>query len=147
MGVIDNEMTPEISTATPTVTANSLNKRPSNPSMNRMGMNTAARDTVIDRTVKAISWEPASSAVILSLPISMWRVMFSSTTMASSTTKPTARMMAIIERLFRLNPSRYIAPNVPTTDVGNISAVIRVDRALRRNARITSTTRTIDNSR
>ncbi len=36
------------------------------------------------------------------LPISMWRTMFSSMTMASSTTKPTESVSAISERLFRL---------------------------------------------
>ena len=35
-------------------------------------------------------------------PISMWRTMFSSITMASSTTKPTESVSAISERLFRL---------------------------------------------
>ncbi len=36
------------------------------------------------------------------LPISMWRTMFSSITMASSTTKPTDSVSAISDRLFRL---------------------------------------------
>ena len=44
--------------------------------------------------------------------------MFSSTTMASSTTKPVAIVSAISERLSRLKPSRYIAPNVPISDTG-----------------------------
>ena len=36
------------------------------------------------------------------MPASMWREMFSTTTMASSTTKPVAIVSAISDRLFRL---------------------------------------------
>jgi hypothetical protein len=58
--------------------------------MNNTGMNTAARESVIDTMVKPIpssrQESPASG-----LPISMCRVMFSSITIASSTTKPTQR--------------------------------------------------------
>ena len=57
--------------------------------MNSTGMNTAASEKVIERMVKPISLAPSSDAVITSLPISMWRTMFSSMTMASSTTNPT----------------------------------------------------------
>ena len=70
--------------------------------MNRIGRNTAESETVIVTTVKPISFAPSSEAARRSLPISMWRVMFSSTTMASSTTNPTARVIAISERLFKL---------------------------------------------
>ena len=41
--------------AMPTVMANSLNSRPTMPPMNRMGMNTATSDRVMDTTVKPIS--------------------------------------------------------------------------------------------
>jgi hypothetical protein len=41
----------------------------------------------------------------------------------------------------------YIAANVPITEVGRISVVIRVDVALRRNTRITMITNTIESSR
>ena len=67
--------------------------------MNRIGMKTAASDTVIVMMVKTISFEPFSDASIGVSPCSMWRTMFSSITMASSTTKPMDRMSAIIDRL------------------------------------------------
>ena len=67
--------------------------------------------------------------------------MFSITTMASSTTKPVAMVSAIRERLLRLKPNRYMAPSVPTSDSGTERLGIRVARALRRNTKITSTTR------
>ena len=65
-------------------------------------MNTAASERVMDTMVKPISPEPLSDAISGSSPISMWRTMFSSMTMASSTTKPMLRISAIMERLSRL---------------------------------------------
>src|SRR5258706_529461 len=44
--------------------------------------------------------------------------MFSSTTIASSTTNPVEIASAISERLSRLKPSRYMPPNVPTSESG-----------------------------
>ena len=44
----------------------------------------------------------------------MWRKMFSSMTIASSTTNPTAMVSPISDRLSRLKPHRYIIPSVPT---------------------------------
>ena len=70
--------------------------------MNSTGMNTAASDSVIETIVNAISFEPSSAACSRGLPISMCRTMFSSMTMASSTTKPTESVSAISDRLSRL---------------------------------------------
>jgi len=84
------------------VTANSWNNRPMIPPMNSTGMNTAARDSVMERMVKPTSRDPANAASIGGVPFSMWRTMFSSITMASSTTKPTDSVSAIIDRLSRL---------------------------------------------
>ncbi len=68
--------------------------------------------------------------------------MFSIMTMASSTTKPVEIVRAISERLFRLNPSRYIAPNEPTRDKGTATLGIVVAGRFRRKRKITSTTST-----
>ncbi len=57
---------------------------------------------VIDTMVKAISFEPSSVACIALLPMSMCRLMFSSITIASSTTKPTHSVSAISEMLSML---------------------------------------------
>src|SRR6476660_3652251 len=70
--------------------------------MNSNGMNTAASDSVMERMVKPISLAPSMAASIGFLPISMWRTMFSSMTMASSTTNPTDRVRAINDKLSRL---------------------------------------------
>jgi len=49
-------------------------------------MNTAANEIVIERMVKPISFAPVRAASIGGSPISMCRTIFSSITMASSTT-------------------------------------------------------------
>ena len=72
------------------------------PPMNRIGMKTADSEIVIETTVKPISFAPSIDACIGVFPISMWRTMFSSTTIASSTTNPTASVSAISDRLSRL---------------------------------------------
>jgi hypothetical protein len=72
------------------------------PGMKSSGMNTATSDSVMERIVKLISLLPSSAARMGDLPISMWRTMFSSITMASSTTKPTASVSAMSVRLLRL---------------------------------------------
>ncbi len=84
------------------VTANSRNRRPTMPPISRMGMKTATREMLMESTVKPISFEPSRAACLAGTPFSMWRVMFSSTTMASSTTNPVAMVSAMRERLSRL---------------------------------------------
>ena len=102
MGVVVRETTMEIKIATDNTTANSWNSRPMIPPMSKIGMKTAMSDRLIESTVKAISLAPTRAASRGVKPASMWRVMFSSTTMASSTTKPVAMVSAIKERLFKL---------------------------------------------
>ena len=65
-------------------------------------MNTAISDSVIETMVKPISPAPFSAASKGEAPSSMCRTMFSITTTASSTTKPTAIDKAISDRLSRL---------------------------------------------
>ena len=72
----------------------------------------------------------------------MKRMIFSIMTMASSTTNPVEIVSAMSVRLFTLYPSRYITPNVPTSDSGTATLGMIVARRFRRNAKITSTTRT-----
>ena len=68
--------------------------------MNSSGMNTATSDRLIESTVKPTSFAPSSAACMRVMPASMWRLVFSSTTIASSTTKPVATVSAIRLRLF-----------------------------------------------
>ena len=122
------------------VMANSRNSLPRMPLMNRIGMKTAASDTVIDRIVKPISRDPFSAASNGCSPCSMCRTMFSSITIASSTTKPIERMSAIIDRLSSVKPSTDITANVPRIENGRASAGMSVAEPLCRNAKMTATT-------
>ena len=144
IGVVVSEMTSEIITAADRVTANSRNSRPTWPPMNSSGMKTATSDRLIDSTVKPTSRAPSRAALKRSMPASMWRCVFSSTTMASSTTKPVATVSAIKERLFRQKPSMYITPKVPSSETMVATAGMMVARTLRRKALTTSTTSTMD---
>ena len=96
-------------------------------------MNTAASEADIETIVNPISREPFSAAANGVSPSSIWRTMFSSITIASSTTKPIERMSAIIERLFKLKWSSCITVNVPRIENGSASAGIKVAEALCRN--------------
>ena len=97
-------MKPDTSTAAATVKANSVNSRPVLPVMNASGVNTAARVTVIATTAKAISFDPCRAARNGGMPSSIWRWMFSSTTMASSTTRPMASTSPSRVRVLMVKP-------------------------------------------
>ena len=59
-------------------------------------------DRLIEITVKLTSALPLSAASKGFMPSSIWRVTFSSTTTASSTTKPVPMVNAMSDRLSRL---------------------------------------------
>ena len=106
-------------------------------------MKTAISERLIDRTVKPTSRAPRTAAANGAIPSSMWRVVFSSTTTASSTTNPVAIVSAISVKLLTEKPARYMTPNVPMSDTGTATIGISVARPLRRKTnttRITSTT-------
>ena len=105
-----------------------------------MGRNTATSEMLMDSTVKPTSRAPMNAAFMRGTPFSMCREMFSSTTIASSTTKPVAMVSAISDRLSIEKPSRYIAPNVPMIEIGTATLGISVARQLRRNRNTTITT-------
>ena len=135
-----SDTNPDTRTATAIVTANSCKSRPTIPPMNSTGMKTAASESVMDMMVKPISLDPFNAAAKGGSPASMCRTMFSSITMASSTTKPTHSVSAMSDRLSRLYPSRYITANVPISDKGTARLGMTVAERLRRNRKITSTT-------
>ena len=140
--MVVSEIASDTRIASDSVIANSRNSRPTMPPISRIGRNTAISEKLIDITVKPTSRAPTSAACMRGMPSSRWREMFSSTTMASSTTKPVDTVSAISDRLSRLNPIRYIAPNVPMMETGTAIAGIMVARALRRNRNTTRVTRT-----
>src|SRR5258706_13868481 len=85
--------------ATDSVTANSRNNLPTIPPINRIGMNTAISDVLIDSTVNPISFDPSIAASNGDIPSSRCLLMFSITTIASSTTKPAEIANAIRHKL------------------------------------------------
>ena len=62
MGVSVSETNAETPTATLIVIANSRNKRPTIPVMNKSGMKTATSEILNDTTVKPICFAPLSAA-------------------------------------------------------------------------------------
>ncbi|MNN36797.1 hypothetical protein D3C81_1507050 [compost metagenome] len=73
--------------------------------------------------------------------------MFSTTTIASSTTKPTATTIATSVRLFRLKPMTYISAKLAISDTPSTADTISVADSWRRNSAITATTSMIAISR
>lgn len=67
--------------------------------------------------------------------------MFSTTTMASSTTKPTAMTMATRVRLLRLKPNTYINAQLAISDTPSTLETMKVADHWRRNSAITPITR------
>ena len=76
------------------------------PLISSSGMKTAISEMLIEMTVNPISRAPLIADCSGVVPASRWRKIFSSTTMASSTTKPTAMVKAISDRLSKLKPAR-----------------------------------------
>jgi len=102
IGTSVSETKAETRIASPTTTANSWNSRPITPGMKKIGMKTAISEVEIEMIVKPTSREPRSAAWNGRSPASTWRMMFSSITIASSTTSPTASVRPSSEMLSRL---------------------------------------------
>src|SRR5690348_4527975 len=117
------------------------------PPIIRIGMKTATSEVLIESTVKPISLAPFIVAAKGFMPFSMWRVMFSMTTMASSTTKPVQMVRAMRDRLSRLYLQRYMMPNVPMRESGTATLGMMVAQVLRRNAKTTRMTNAMEISR
>src|SRR5579863_6811269 len=69
--------------------------------------------------------------------------MFSIITIASSTTNPTEIVSAINEMLSMLKPPAYMTPKVATSDNGTARLGMTVAHKVRKNRKITMTTRLI----
>ena len=141
IGVSVSETHSEIRIAATSVIENSRNSRSTMPPMNRIETNTATSDRFIDSSVKPTSLAPMSAASSGGTPFSTCREMFSSTTMASSTTRPVATISAISDRLFSEKPHRYITAKLPTSDTGTAATGMIAARKLARNSSTTRMTR------
>ena len=88
------------------------------PGRNDTGTNTAISTAVVAMIGPVTSSIPALAPSSGVLPPSICRLTFSTTTIASSTTSPTAstmpsRLMVLIEK-----PATFITPRVPIKDTG-----------------------------
>ena len=96
---------------------------------------------VMERIVKPISFEPSKARpACAALPCSMWRTMFSSITMASSTTNPTASVSAMSERLSSCSPADTWPQTCRRSTCGSARLGMTVAERLRRNRKMTRTT-------
>ena len=136
MGVKVNAAKDEMTTDPEITILNSRKRRPVIPSRKTIGKKTATRVIVVDITAKNISFEPSIPACLGDIPLSILRYMFSVTTMASSTTRPTESTTANIDNTLIENPARYIIKNAPTSEMGITATGIRVTRQSRRKTKI-----------
>ncbi len=116
------------------------------PAMNATGMNTAARMSAIPMTGACTSDIALKVASRGAIPSSMWCSTASTTTMASSTTRPIASTSANSDSVLIEKPSIGKNANTPTSDTGTVSSGISVARQLCKKMKTTSTTRPIASS-
>ena len=127
-----SETSAETRIASETTIANSWKRPPITPGMKKIGMKTATSEIEIEKMVKPISFEPCTAASKGSMPSSTWRTMFSSITIASSTTRPTASVMPSSETLSRREVERRMSASVPRSEIGSDSAGMMVADGRRR---------------
>ena len=138
-----SEQKQEIAVATAMVTANCWKNCPEMPPMNAVGMNTAHSTSAIETSAPPTSSMVFSAASRRLMPCSRWRSTFSTTTMASSTTMPTASTSPNRVRLLIEKPSAAITAKVPTSDTGMAMIGMMAGRQPCRNTSTTMTTSAI----
>ena len=143
IGTNVNDTNAETMMASPTTTANSWNNRPITPGIKKIGIKTAMSDVEIDTIVKPTSRAPTNAAWKGASPFSTWRMIFSSTTIASSTTNPTAKVSPNSEILSRLYDRPHNNATAPIREIGNDKVGIAVAINRRKNRKITRTTNTM----
>ena len=80
-------------------------------------------------------------------PCSWWRMMFSSTIIASSTTMPMERLRPRSVNVFKVKPAKYKKINVPTTEVGMENKTFTVEAQDPRKIQHTMAVRKADSSK
>ena len=140
IGVSVRAMKPETHTAPASASANSTNSRPVRPGVKASGAYTATSVSVIVTTAKPISRAPRMPAEKGSIPSSMWRKMFSSITMASSTTRPMASTSASSVSVLMVKPNSAISAKAPIRLTGMVMIGMIDARTVRRKTKITSAT-------
>ncbi len=109
-------------------------------------MNADGTNTAVSTSAMAINAAPTSSILLIaaargSSPSAMLRSTFSTTTIASSTTMPTARTSPNSDSVLIVKPNIAMKKKVPTSDTGMAMSGITAARQVCRNITTTSTTR------
>ena len=127
-GVNDNAVNKESAMAATIVTENCRYISPVEPPSNAIGTNTAERTSTIPTSAP-------SSAIT--------RSTFSTTTIASSTSRPMARTRPNIVRVLMVKPATERTANVPSMTTGTAIVGISVARKFCKNKYITMKTKTM----
>ena len=110
------------------------------PGRKATGTNTAARTAVVAMIGPVTSRMAALAAASGARPFSSWRSTFSTTTMASSTTRPIAKTSPSMLTVLSEKPSAIITASVAMRDTGMAIAGMTVVRQLWRNRKTTAMT-------
>ena len=119
-------------TAIEIATAISRNSCPASSSIVRIGINTITVVNAETNTAPQTCLVPSRAAFRMDWPCSRRRKMFSSTTIAASTTMPTEKAIPASEITLRDRPNNAIATNAPITDTGIAIVIMIVARSERR---------------
>ncbi len=133
MGDKLNAMMPDNITHSARVAPNWKNSLPVNPFTKPMGAYTAARVIVMATIAKTISLVPTMAAGMACNPVCICRWQFSSTTIASSTTRPIARTIASKVNVLSSKPNQCIGQKTLARQMGMVIMGIRAARKLPRN--------------
>ena len=101
--------------------------------MNTTGKKTTSVVSVLARIADPTSELPSSALAMGDFPSSRWRYVFSRTTIELSSSIPIPKARPPKVMMFRVNPPKYISPNVAMIETGIAVAIIAVLDTLRRN--------------
>ena len=132
--------TPDTITAPASVKANSRNSAPVKPPWMPTGVYTAA-SVIVMATIGPTSSRAASMAArIGDFPPCRCRSTFSTTTIASSTTRPTDKTIASSVSRLMVKPANDIRNTAPTREIGMATTGMITERNDPRNRKITTMT-------
>ena len=119
-----------------TASASGTNRYLATPPMKNMGTKTMQIDSVETKAGMAICAAPSRIACSISFPSSRLRLMFSISTVASSTRMPTASASPPRVMMLIVSPSSESMISETRMESGMETAMIRVERQLPRKTRI-----------
>ena len=137
MGESVSAMYPEMHTVPANVKENWRNSSPVCPVISPRGRYTIARVMVVAKMATVISRVLTTAAPRGGRPSSTCRKVFSTTTIASSTTSPMASTMARRVIRLMLKPMMSMNPSAPMSDRGIVTTGMRTGRQEKRKSAIT----------